>query len=82
VFDKRTYGIRLLPMPPATFAHNDLAFEDPTGCDHAAFGAGLHKAVYNYMLGMGLDEDVRVWFGHTVPKARVAKGFVRHAIIA
>jgi hypothetical protein len=39
-----------------------VAFHDPTGPDHDYLGAGLRKALYNYMHGVGLDEDVRVWF--------------------
>ena len=27
-----------------------------------ALGAGLKKALYNYMHGLGLDDDVRGWF--------------------
>ena len=45
------------------FAHNDVAFDDPTGCDHDWLGAGLRKALYNYMHGIGLETDVREWFG-------------------
>ena len=65
---------------PPTFARNDLAFEDPTGAEHGRYGDGLKKAVYNYMLGMGLDEDVRVWFAHEMPKAKVAKRFIANAL--
>ena len=43
----------------STFARNDLAFDDPTGCDHDCLGAGLRKALYNYMHGLGLDADLR-----------------------
>ena len=32
------YGIRLRPEPPATFARNELPFEDPVGCDHERLG--------------------------------------------
>ena len=39
---------------PATFARNELAFDDPTGTDHE-LGVGLRKALYNYMHGLGLD---------------------------
>jgi radical SAM superfamily enzyme YgiQ (UPF0313 family) len=56
------YGIRLRPAAPATFARNDVAFDDPTGCDHDTFAAGLRKAVYNFMHGVGLDADPRSWF--------------------
>jgi radical SAM superfamily enzyme YgiQ (UPF0313 family) len=56
------YGIRLRAGAPATFARNDVAFDDPTGCDHDLFAAGLRKAVYNFMHGVGLDADPRSWF--------------------
>jgi hypothetical protein len=65
------YGIRLRPAPPTSFARNDVAFDDPTGCDHDALAAGLRKAVYNFMHGVGLDADPRSWF--EPPPARVRK---------
>jgi radical SAM superfamily enzyme YgiQ (UPF0313 family) len=79
------FGIRLLPEPEVTFARNDLAFEDPTGCDHDFLGEGLRKAVYNYMHGVGLDLDVRFWFGKKgsrfrVPAPRVSARLVEEAL--
>jgi hypothetical protein len=71
------YGITLQPPPPVTFAHNDLEFDDPVGADHDALGAGLRKALYNYMLGVGLDADVRVWFD--VPRSARGRGRARRA---
>jgi len=56
------YGITLSPPENIQFAHNDLEFHDPTGTDHDYLGAGLRKALYNYMHGIGLDADVREWF--------------------
>jgi radical SAM superfamily enzyme YgiQ (UPF0313 family) len=56
------YGITLHPPPAILFAHNDVAFHDPVGTDHDFLGTGLRKALYNYMHGVGLDEDVRQWF--------------------
>jgi radical SAM superfamily enzyme YgiQ (UPF0313 family) len=56
------YGIVLKPPPSIAFAHNDVAFDDPVGTDHDFLGAGLRKALYNYMLGLGLDADARSWF--------------------
>jgi radical SAM superfamily enzyme YgiQ (UPF0313 family) len=56
------YGITLRPPPDIRFAHNDLEFHDPVGTDHDFLGGGLRKALYNYMHGIGLDEDVRMWF--------------------
>jgi len=83
------FGIKLHREPPVTFARNDLGFDDPTGCDHDALGAGLRKALYNYMHGVGLDADVRSWFAPArarrrpaVPRATVAPDFVRSALRA
>ena len=60
--DPDQYGIRLRPPQNILFAHNDVDFVDPVGTDHDFLGHGLRKALYNYMLGIGLDADVREWF--------------------
>ena len=59
---------------------NDVGFIDPTGVDHDALGVGLKKALYNYMHGIGLDEDVRSWFAATVPRTRVARQRIERAL--
>ncbi len=74
------YGVTLHPLPPGTFARNDVGFLDPTGTDHDALGPGLKKAIYNYMHGIGLDEDVRTWWDRPVPKARVQRRFIEQAL--
>ncbi|MEP6884172.1 MAG: radical SAM protein [Gammaproteobacteria bacterium] len=56
------YGITLRAPPNVTFARNDLEFDDPVGTDHSFLGSGLRKALYSYMHGVGLDQDVRIWF--------------------
>jgi Radical SAM superfamily len=85
------YGVTLHPLPAWTqgpdplFAKNDIAFTDPTnlnGTDHDALGAGLKKAIYNYMHGLGLEDDVRLWWDFPVPKARVAKRRIERALAA
>jgi radical SAM superfamily enzyme YgiQ (UPF0313 family) len=60
--EPQRFGIALRPLPSIMFAHNDLEFDDPVGADHDFLGLGLRKALYNYMLGVGLDADVRMWF--------------------
>jgi hypothetical protein len=64
--DPQAYGVRLQPLPPGRFARNDIGFIDPTpmppGVDHDLLGRGLKKALYNYMHGVGLEQDVRTWF--------------------
>ncbi|TCJ14967.1 radical SAM protein [Parasulfuritortus cantonensis] len=74
------YGITLQPMAPVSFARNDVRFTDPTGVDHERLGTALSKALYNYMHGIGLDEDVRSWFADRVPKPRVARHFIARAL--
>jgi len=74
------YGIRLKPLPDITFAKNDVGFHDPTGVDHDALGRGLKKAIYNYMHGIGLDEDVRSWFPFKVPRTTVARQRIARAL--
>jgi radical SAM superfamily enzyme YgiQ (UPF0313 family) len=76
------YGITLHALPEGGFAKNDVGFDDPTGTDHDALGVGLNKALYNYMHGLALDEDVRSWFGGGVPHTRVPKRFIAKALVA
>jgi len=74
------YGITLKPLPETSFAKNDVGFVDPTGVDHAALGIALNKALYNYMHGLGLDQDVRCWFAGRVPRTQVPRHFIARAL--
>jgi radical SAM superfamily enzyme YgiQ (UPF0313 family) len=78
------YGIRLRPPPATVFAKNDVAFDDPTGCDHDYFADGLRKAIYNYMHGLGLDSDPRSFFrrgrGVAIPKVTVPPDLIKRAL--
>ncbi len=74
------YGVTLAPLPEITFAKNDISFIDPTGVDHDQLGLALNKALYNYMHGIGLDEDVRSWFTGRTPKTTVSKRFIADAL--
>jgi len=78
--DPAAYGVSLVPLPPVSFAKNDVGFIDPTGVDHDALGVGLKKALYNYMHGVGLDEDVRLWWDMPVPKTQVGRRYVERAL--
>ena len=78
--DPAAYGITLQPLPPISFAKNDVAFIDPTGVDHDLLGQGLRKAIYNYMHGIALDDDVRNWFD--LPRGQVPKPSVPRQKIA
>ena len=83
------YGITLLPLPappkgadgtPLTFARNDVGFSDPSGVDHDTLGVALKKATYNYMHGLCLDDDVRRFFTHKVPRPTVKKDVIERAL--
>jgi radical SAM superfamily enzyme YgiQ (UPF0313 family) len=74
------YGITLKPVPATSFAKNDVGFIDPTGVDHATLGVALNKALYNYMHGLGLDQDVRSWFSGRVPRTQVPRHFIERAL--
>ncbi len=74
------YGVTLQALPPVSFAKNDIAFHDPTGVDHDTLGVALKKALYNYMHGIGLEEDVRSWFEGPVPRTRVARHRIERAL--
>ena len=78
--DPEAYGISLQALPPISFAKNDVAFIDPTNVDHDLLGQGLKKAIYNFMHGIGLDEDVRSWFD--LPKGQLPKPGVPRQKIA
>ena len=70
------YGITLIPLPPVSFAKNDIAFNDPSGIDHDALGLGLKKAIYNFMHGVGLEQEVHTWFDEcdmSIPQSKVAR---------
>jgi hypothetical protein len=80
--DPKAYGVALNETPFAGFARNDIGFSDPTGVDHARLGLGLKKAIYNYMHGLGLEEDVRTWFelDTPCPKTRVKRNTIARAL--
>jgi hypothetical protein len=83
--DPAAYGITLKPLPPVSFAKNDIGFTDPTGVDHDALGIGLRKAIYNYMHGLCVEDDVRGWFEHLpmqVPRPGVKRGRILKALAA
>ena len=83
------YGVQLVPLPPVTFAKNDIGFIDPTpmpqGVDHDVLGRGLKKAIYNFMHGVGLENDVREWFElprGVCPKPTVKRERIARALLA
>jgi hypothetical protein len=75
------YGIELIPLPEGAFARNDVGFIDPTGVDHDRLGQALKKAIYNFMHGFLLEQDVRAWFDVRVPRPTVPRHFIERALM-
>jgi radical SAM superfamily enzyme YgiQ (UPF0313 family) len=84
--DPDRFQIRLLSetKPPKkgarVFAKNDVPFVDPLNVDHDTLGAGLRRALYNYMNGTGQDQDLRIWFERKVPRPKVPGDLVLRAL--
>jgi len=74
------YHCTIVGRPSGAFARNDLAHDDPEGCDHHAYAPGLKKAVYNFMHGLGTDLPVKAWFDHKVPAISVKKDHVERSV--
>jgi len=81
--DPAAYGITLKPLPDVSFAKNDIGFHDPSGVDHDLLGRGLKKAIYNFMHGLALENDVRSWFDMpkgACPKPKVGRKRIAQAL--
>nr|WP_026351165.1 radical SAM protein [Hymenobacter aerophilus] len=74
------YQVAAVGPEPGPFAWNDLWHDDPTGTDHEQFGAGLAKALYNYLHGVALHEPLGFWFDFRVPKTTVPRHVVAQAL--
>jgi len=62
--------LRVLDHREGRFARNEVPFVEPGRPDPGRYGEGLHRAVYNFMHGVGLDADVRSWFDFPMPRPR------------
>jgi hypothetical protein len=76
------YGVVRTGPEEGTFANNDLAHEDPSGCDHELFSEGLTKALFNYMHGIGLETPLHEWFSFRVPRTTVPPAYIERAILS
>jgi radical SAM superfamily enzyme YgiQ (UPF0313 family) len=63
-----------------SFANNDIEHDDLTGADHERFGYGLKKSLFNYMHGLGLDDNLQHWFDFKVPQTSVPPDHIIKAL--
>ena len=80
--DPAAFGVELPPRPEVMFAQNGIPFQDPSGVDHDRLGDGLNRALYNYMHGIGLENDVREWFDGEVPATTMPPERIERAVAA
>ena len=68
--DQRHLRLKILDDRAGAFARNEVPFLEPGRPDPARYGPGLHRAVYNFMYGVGLEHDVRSWFDFPMPRPK------------
>jgi hypothetical protein len=71
--DRKKLRLRILDDRRGAFARNEVPFDEPGRRDPGIYADGLHRAVYNFMHGVGLDLDVRSWFDFPVPRPSRAR---------
>lgn len=74
------FDVKKIGPEEGDFANNDLFHEDLQGCDHKKFSAGLKKALYNYMHGIGLDYELDFWFDFKIKRTKQDKNLVARFI--
>lgn len=71
------YGISLQPNENTQFAENDIDFIDSVDTNHEMLGAGLKKALYNYMHHLGFEYPASFWFDEAVVETSIAKNTIK-----
>jgi hypothetical protein len=66
------YNIKITNSQLGSFANNDLDFVDATKINHDQFSFGLKKSLFNFMQGVGLDDNLQAWFDFKIPKSTIA----------
>ncbi len=72
------YKVKIHPVQKSEhglFARNELPYQEEKFVDHDMLGIGLRRALFNYMLGQGLEMDLSEWFDGKVPKPKVGSQF-------
>ena len=63
-----------------SFAKNEIAHNDPTGCDHDKFSFGLKKSLYNYMHNICISQKLDEWFDFPTPKPQIYADYISDII--
>mgnify|MGYP003624544879 CR=1 FL=1 len=63
-----------------TFANNDIDFKDKTGIDHDKFSYGLKKSIFNFMHGVGFENNLQDWFDFEIPSTEIQSYFIEDCL--
>lgn len=74
--DPDSFGVQHVGPEFGGFAENDYYHEDPDGAIHDLYAEGLRISLFNYMQGMGLDEQLKLWFDFKVPKTKISPSYI------
>ncbi len=77
--DPDAYGV-IPDYKDIQFANNDLEFTDKTGIDHSLYSDGLKKSLFNYMHGIGFENDLQEWFDTAIPATTIAPDFIENCL--
>lgn len=74
--------IGVIPLLPhaSAFSINEMAYTPSSIEKDSDIGRSLHKAVYNFMHGVGLETAVSDWFGKDAPQPRLDPDVVECAL--
>lgn len=64
-----------------TFANNDVDFKDSTGINHDKFSYGLKKSIFNFMHGVGFENDLQDWFDFKIPKTTIQPHHIEDCLV-
>ncbi|MGE5498074.1 MAG: B12-binding domain-containing radical SAM protein [Syntrophothermus sp.] len=74
--DPEKYRICITDSLEHPFANNDLLYRNLAEIDYSLYTDGLNNALYNYMRGSGLNENVRRWFSFRVPAPEAGRDLI------
>jgi len=66
--------------PRRGFARYRIPYEDPTPYDHELIGAGFRRVHNGFVMGLGLDRDVRSWFTKPFAPPNLPPDFIRSLV--
>jgi radical SAM superfamily enzyme YgiQ (UPF0313 family) len=71
-----SFGVKHIGPEFGGFAENDFFHDDPKGTEHERFSDGLKVSLFNYMQGLGLDDDLSIWFDFRIPNTKISPSYI------